>query len=168
MTEPTAREQIQAHFESREAQFEPWVSTDDATDESVIEAVTQYEDQFSDPRDEESETEEEYADRLADDARTWLSENATEKLDEMILGASVEVTVSLRIDLSTGGPGDYLTAELDTEAYEISNVRYHFVPWFDHADIHVPRTSPLYGLVTHYASMYDGMSYSEILQSQNL
>jgi hypothetical protein len=168
MTEPTAREQIQAHFEDREAQFDPWVDPHAASDDSVIAAVAQYEDQFSDPR-EEDETEDEYLERLGTDARTWIEEHASDKLDDMILSADVSVSVSIRIDLSTGGPGDYLTADLESGSsyFLLDNVRYHFAPWFDHADIHVPESSPLYALVARYASLYDGMSTSEIEEINN-
>ena len=72
------------------------------------------------------------------------AEEAREELDSFALGASTKVL--LRIDLSTGGPADYLTAECEQERYGLSveRVTYHFADWFDHAEEDVPENSPLW------------------------
>lgn len=51
-------------------------------------------------------------------------------LSEYPLGVSVEYLV--RVDLSTGGPADYLTATVSDG--EVQTIRYHFADWFDHAE----------------------------------
>lgn len=51
-------------------------------------------------------------------------------LDEYALGASVKY--ALRVDLSTGGPADYLTATVDRDG-TVERITYHFADWFDHA-----------------------------------
>lgn len=51
-------------------------------------------------------------------------------LSEYPLWASVHFLI--RVDLSTGGPADYLKAEVDEDG-EIVHIDYHFADWFDHA-----------------------------------
>src|SRR5262245_28145626 len=46
----------------------------------------------------------------------------------------VSLVRMVRIDLSTGGPGDWLEVQLDSES-EAQRIEYHFAPWFDHASI---------------------------------
>lgn len=71
-----------------------------------------------------------------------IEEAARDYLRELPLGVSAKTV--FRIDLSTGGPGDWLEVECsgDTpnyepagegEHYEITGVEYHFNDWFDHA-----------------------------------
>lgn len=50
-------------------------------------------------------------------------------LGEYPLGASVALAV--RIELSTGGPADYITATVDHG--EVTRAEYHYADWFDHA-----------------------------------
>lgn len=59
--------------------------------------------------------------------------DAQEQLDEFPLAVTQYKMV--RIDLSTGGPGDWLEVLM----YEgnIQHITYHFAPWFDHAEIDV-------------------------------
>lgn len=47
-------------------------------------------------------------------------------------GLGSEVRYSIRVELSTGGPADYVTAEVS--AGEVLSARYHFADWFDHAE----------------------------------
>jgi len=51
-------------------------------------------------------------------------------LNEYGLGS--EVRYSIRVELSTGGPADYVTAEVS--GGEVLSARYHFADWFDHAE----------------------------------
>jgi hypothetical protein len=59
-------------------------------------------------------------------------EEALEHLDEYPLG-STSYTV-WRIDLSTGGPGDWLEVHVDDDR-DVRRVEYHFNDWFDHASV---------------------------------
>jgi hypothetical protein len=78
-------------------------------------------------------------------------ESAAERIDELPLGVSTYTV--LRIDLSTGGPADYLTAHLFKEryGYGVESVTYHFADWFDHAEQSVSEDSPLWTLAERYA-----------------
>lgn len=60
-------------------------------------------------------------------------EDPTDELHEFPLW--VEVRRVLRIDLSTGGPADYVTVEVDENGRLTSDPVYHFADWFDHAEI---------------------------------
>lgn len=72
-----------------------------------------------------------------------INEAADQRRDEYPLGVSAKTV--FRIDLSTGGPGDWLEVECsgDTpnyepagegEHYEVEAITYHFNDWFDHAE----------------------------------
>lgn len=57
-------------------------------------------------------------------------DTAQERLDNYPL--AVDVRYSVRVELSTGGPADYLVAEVDGDG-EVRSIAYHFADWFDHA-----------------------------------
>lgn len=79
------------------------------------------------------------AGRLAD-FRTMLDREdryeAPDSIDEPgpidEYAAGVTVRYAVRVDLSGGGPADYLDAIVD--AGEVQSVVYHFADWFDHAE----------------------------------
>jgi hypothetical protein len=56
--------------------------------------------------------------------------NEPGSLYEYPLGVSVSYAV--RVELSTGGPADYLTATVS--AGEVEHIAYHFADWGDHAE----------------------------------
>ena len=45
---------------------------------------------------------------------------------------AITAQISIRIDLSTGGPGDWYEITFDQDGTPLSGV-YHFNDWFDHA-----------------------------------
>lgn len=61
---------------------------------------------------------------------------AIEELDTSIL--SLDTKMVVRIQISWGGPADYVEVELSKDEHdrytEISGVTYHFADWFDHAE----------------------------------
>lgn len=59
---------------------------------------------------------------------------------------AVTVVKTLKIELSAGGPADYLMVSLDDENY-ITRVVYHFADWFDHAETVVYPKSTMYEYV---------------------
>lgn len=59
-----------------------------------------------------------------------VSEEAYEEHYEYPLAVTVQRVV--RVDLSTGGPADWLEAFLGDDG-EIVRIVYHFADWFDHA-----------------------------------
>ena len=70
------------------------------------------------------------------DAGTWadqeLEEARTEERYNYALAAEVRYVV--RVDLSTGGPADWLEFHYsDQSDAEPDRVVYHFADWFDHA-----------------------------------
>lgn len=81
------------------------------------------------------------------------SEQAQERIDELPLGVSVEHV--LRIELSTGGPADYITAKLDRTDYgwAVASAQYHFADWGDHAQRTIEEDSPLWRLAESYAEI---------------
>jgi hypothetical protein len=78
---------------------------------------------------------------LGDGSEYSARETADERLAEMPL--SVEIIRSVKILLGTGGPADWLMAELDADN-DIRILTYHFADWFDHASQPVLETSPLW------------------------
>lgn len=162
MTEPTTKQTcadlIRERFASREAQFEPLTAEVDDLD---IETVTAFlDDRMSDwrPTRDEDESDEDYENRLDDEAREKLTEYRDERLDEEILAVDAQVTVTLRVELSTGGPADFLTADLDPTNGTLTDVTYHYQDWFDGATWHVPMASPLYDLMQRYADNFEYMA----------
>jgi len=68
------------------------------------------------------------ADSENDDER----EQAQDEIYELPLAVS---TIKVwRIDLSTGGPGDWLEVHVDSDG-DATRVEYHFNDWFDHASM---------------------------------
>lgn len=71
-------------------------------------------------------------------------ERAYESLNELPLGYSIKAVV--RIELSTGGPGDWLevVGEHGRHGFEVETVTYHYADWFDHAERPVDEGSALW------------------------
>lgn len=74
-------------------------------------------------------------------------DDANEHIYDFALG--FQVKTMLTIELSTGGPADYLEVVIDkSSGYpEIDKMTYHFSDWFDHAEIKVSSSSPFYRYV---------------------
>lgn len=80
---------------------------------------------------------------LPDRAVEELSEAARERIYELPLAVSAKTV--FRVELSTGGPADWLEVFCsgdtplyepagDGEHYEVERIVYHFADWFDHAE----------------------------------
>lgn len=61
---------------------------------------------------------------------------------------SVDRITVIKIQLSTGGPGDWIEVYTESSG-EIIRVTYHYNDWFDHASVNVDSSSPMY----RYAEM---------------
>lgn len=114
-TEPTCAERLPAHLASRLDTFHALTTLaqvygDEATPEIVALAKDQ-------------DIDEEYCDQIAGTAQERIYE----------LPLSVQKLTVYRVDLSTGGPGDWLEAFVDSDG-EITRITYHFNDWFDHAE----------------------------------
>lgn len=166
--ELTADQQIDNERAKREKEYAPWFADqlNDVPAEDIRALAETH--GFDVPERDEDETDEEYAERVADDAHEYVTKLRDEenRLDEEFLGVNVAVTITMRVEISTGGPGDYLTADIDPTDREMSNVRYHFAPWFDHASVSVESGSALYAVAARFASYYDnGQTIDEIVAS---
>ncbi len=73
-------------------------------------------------------------------------------LHEFPLGVSKYEII--RIDLSTGGPGDWIEAKIDSRDNEILSVTYHFNDWFDHASRKLNEHSPLWAYAEQIVDTY--------------
>lgn len=95
---------------------------------------------------------------LGDGSEYSARETADERLMEMPL--SVDVVRHVKILLGTGGPADWLDAQLDSEG-DITTLTYHFADWGDHAQTYVEKDSPLwrfaesFGEVAELATDYE-------------
>jgi hypothetical protein len=61
----------------------------------------------------------------------------SEKMDEFLEGIlAFTPKVTIRVELSTGGPADWIELEVSKGkyGYEIDGAVYHFADWFDHAE----------------------------------
>lgn len=87
------------------------------------------------------------------DGEVLDEEAAYDHLHEYPLGVSVKRV--LRVDLSTGGPGDWLEIEQDSDDGEVLDVSYHFNDWFDHAERRVDTGSALWHYAEWIAELYD-------------
>jgi hypothetical protein len=74
----------------------------------------------------------------------YEDQDALDYLYDFALGISKHTIV--RIDLSTGGPADWLEVIVlsDYKSHTIDEVQYHVSDWFDHASLVVEQDSPLY------------------------
>lgn len=89
---------------------------------------------------------------MADRAREAITEMRDEgNVSETVL--AVDMITTMRVQLSTGGPADYLTCDVDTESRSIGDVTYHFADWFDHAERSVDPDSPLARLCEYFAEV---------------
>jgi hypothetical protein len=82
------------------------------------------------------------------DGDKLTAEDASDRLAEYPLGLSVRRV--MRVDLSTGGPGDWLEVELGDDN-DVEDVTYHFNDWFDHAERRVREDSALWRAAEYYA-----------------
>lgn len=68
-------------------------------------------------------------------------EEAFEELNNFALGISTYRVI--KIELSTGGPADWLELEVDDDG-SARRLTYHYADWFDHAEFKVPENSYLW------------------------
>lgn len=76
-----------------------------------------------------------------------------------LIPLSLEVRPVVTVQLSWGGPSDWLEIELENNSgHDIRRVTYHFADWFDHAEREVSErdTPALWRAAEYYA---EGMAY---------
>lgn len=170
----TAAEAIMRHLQSREAQFLAWFPEHIDEDEdgarvaldSVRALATEH--GWNAPERDEDEDSDDYRDRVDEDASEYVTRERTDegRMDNDLLSVTFETTVTVTILLSTGGPGDHITADCTIEegtfTGEFGNVEYHYVPWFDHASVPITDASPLWALVEEHVSRTAGLGIGDV------
>ncbi len=70
------------------------------------------------------------------DAYANAADDTTDDASSAIYEYPLDVSTfrTWRIDLSTGGPGDWIEIQTDSEG-DPTRVEYHFNDWFDHASV---------------------------------
>lgn len=102
---------------------------------------------------EEPSTKEAVYDDIAERAKEAMEQFRENSPEPDVLAVSATVTVELRVELSTGGPADFITADLDPEDRSIDNVQYHFQDWFDGAKRGLDSDSALYRMAESFAQV---------------
>lgn len=73
----------------------------------------------------------------------WLEDNDEDAYDELNnLALGIESKKVIKIELSTGGPADWVEVWCDDS--QILEMYYHFSDWFDHAERKISETSSLW------------------------
>lgn len=94
-----------------------------------------------------------FAEDYPDSPEPMTDDDARERLNEWGLGISTYRV--LRVDLSTGGPADYIEAKLEREqhGWAVVSAAYHFADWYDHAERPIAEDSPLWRYVEELAEI---------------
>lgn len=116
--EGTCEDRIADHLTSRLATFAALAKAARVNDQDELDALT-------------AEDRNEIRDAIGCD--DLIADELAEAADTAIVELPLCVSAKklYRIDLSTGGPGDWLEAEVDTEDHEIGRITYWFNDWFD-------------------------------------
>lgn len=79
-----------------------------------------------------------------DELWTKAFEDCDDEASEELWNLALDITSKkvIRIDLSTGGPADWI--EVWCDDYGISEMVYHFSDWFDHAERKISDSSMLW------------------------
>lgn len=121
--DPTCEERIGAHLESRLADFRALTDLAGAYDQETLTAALETPATREMYEEIKSDEFEEIGSNFDD-----LNESARTAIWELPLGVSSYRV--FRVDLSTGGPGDWLEVTCSGD----TRITYHFNDWFDHAE----------------------------------
>lgn len=136
---------IQEHYESRNETIREMLSHHNGQfDNYVEECVEKFVEEFSKNSGEEPNEEE--VDKFKENLHKNTEYNES-SLMEFPLGHSIETVV--RIELSTGGPADFIKVFLD-EWNNIMSMTYHYFDWFDGAEIPVKEDDSIWEFAEHY------------------
>lgn len=131
----------------------------ESRNESIKQMLVHYTGQFSDEVDEQAdqfieEFTKTYNEDPSEEEVAKFKENYyknteynEESLMEFPLGHSIEKVI--KIELSTGGPADFIKVFLDDTDY-ITNMTYHYFDWFDGAEIPVKEDDSMWEFAEHY------------------
>lgn len=144
----TCQELIQERFESRNDQIgKMHMMVDGRFDEQVKDATDEFVEKYTTSTGEEP-SEEEISKFVEEQYKNC--EYTETSIDELALGhSSYEV---IKIELSTGGPADFIEAFISDD--ELVKAVYHYQDWFDGAEMLVPEDSEMYQYVCWFIDMY--------------
>jgi hypothetical protein len=149
-SQPTCADRIEAHKTSRLRDFAALAALADSYDGATLLAALEdqaardeLEEIDSDAlerikaagaaEEERDEYDGETAEEIAADVVQGIADSARESIYEFPLSVSRQVVH--RIDLSTGGPADWLEVFMESgDDSTIDRIVYHFADWFDHAE----------------------------------
>lgn len=80
-------------------------------------------------------------------------EDAVDAWNEFPMAISAEKITQIKIELSWGGPSDYIMVDVYDDG-EIKSAEYHFADWFDHAKMNIPKGSYMYDYVVNIVDAY--------------
>ena len=148
-TEKKCKDLIKENYESRNELMEKLIMLNNGRfDEQVEDEVDRFVEEYTKTYGEEP------SDEAVDKFREELIKNEEyneESLYELPLGMS-KYTV-FKIELSTGGPADFIKAYVDDEGI-IDRVTYHYQDWFDGAEMEVDENSHMWEFVEIYLSVH--------------
>lgn len=150
MTQPTCEERIKEQYKDRNETIAKMLKFHNGTAQDELDELTeQFVEEFT--KNEDREPTEDEIDKFRENASD--KEYNEDSLMELPLGFTIHKVV--KIELSTGGPADYLEVFIDPEYTDtIVRVVYHFADWFDHAQMDVNENDPLW----EFAQIYcDGL-----------
>jgi len=150
MTQPTCAERIKEQYNHRNETVAKMLKFHNGTAADELDELTeQFVEEFT--KNEDREPSEDEVAKFRENASD--NEYNEDSLVEFPLG--FVITKVIKIELSTGGPADYLEVFIDPEYTEtIVRVVYHFADWFDHAQMEVNENDPLW----EFAEIYcDGL-----------
>lgn len=146
MSEKTCKERIREQYDNRNKTVAKMIKHYiGAANDDLDELTEQFVEEFT--KNENREPTEDEVDKFRENAAD--TEYNEESLMEFPLGFTIHKVV--KIELSTGGPADYLEVFIDPE-YKDTVVRivYHFADWFDHAEMEVSENDPLWEFAEYY------------------
>lgn len=150
MTQPTCAERIKQEYSNRNETVAKMLKFHNGTAADELDELTeQFVEEFT--KNEDREPSEDEVAKFRENASD--NEYNEDSLVEFPLG--FVITKVIKIELSTGGPADYLEVFIDPEYKDtIVRVVYHFADWFDHAQMEVNENDPLW----EFAEIYcDGL-----------
>lgn len=144
---------IDQNYESRNQLMEKLIMLNNGRfDEQIEQEVDRFVEEYT--KTYETDPSEETIERFREELIKNEEYNET-SLYELPLGHSMEKVI--KIELSTGGPADFIKAYLDDEN-NLLRIVYHYQDWFDGAEKEVIENSPMWEFVEIYIDAYiEGM-----------
>ncbi|NDB56884.1 hypothetical protein EB001_00295 [bacterium] len=146
MSEKTCKERIREQYDNRNESVAKMIKHYiGAANDDLDELTEQFVEEFT--KTENREPTEDEVDKFRENAAD--TEYNEESLMEFPLGFTIHKVV--KIELSTGGPADYLEVFIDPEYTDtVVRIVYHFADWFDHAEMEVSENDPLWEFAEYY------------------